>query len=137
MIRVYKEGQGIWARGVMAGTIGVTGLFAAVSTYQYCQENSYLGGNPIPYVALDGKSLMAIVLLIPFFVVGVWLYNHPRFSDFLIDTESELKNKVTWPTRQETINNSIVVVITCIILGIWIVLADVVFQTIKDWIYQA
>ncbi len=59
MIRVYKEGQGIWARGVMAGTIGVTGLFAAVSTYQYCQENSYLGGNPIPYVALDGKSLQA------------------------------------------------------------------------------
>ena len=65
----------------------------------------------------------------------MWLYNHPRLSDFLIDTESELKNKVTWPTRKETTNNSIVVIITCVIFGLWISFADVVFQKIQNLLY--
>ena len=43
--------------------------------------------------------------------------------------------KVTWPTRKETTNNSIVVVVTCLIFGLWISFADVLFQKIQDFLY--
>ncbi|MGA1778858.1 MAG: preprotein translocase subunit SecE, partial [Planctomycetota bacterium] len=59
----------------------------------------------------------------------------PKLTDFLIETESELKNKVTWPTRKETTNNSVVVVVTCVIFAVWISMADVVFQKIQDFLY--
>ena len=38
--------------------------------------------------------------------------NKPSLSDFLIETEAELENKVTWPTRDETTRNSLVVCVT-------------------------
>ena len=54
---------------------------------------------------------------------------------FLIETEAELKNKVTWPTRKETTNNSIVVVVTCLFFGLWIAFADVACQWAQDLLY--
>ena len=33
------------------------------------------------------------------FAGGIWYYNKPSLSDFLIETEAELENKVTWLTR--------------------------------------
>ncbi len=53
----------------------------------------------------------------------------------MIDTESELRNKVTWPTPKEARNNSIVVVVTCVLLGLWIVFADILFKKLKELIY--
>jgi preprotein translocase SecE subunit len=67
---------------------------------------------------------------------GIWYYNQPRVSDFLIDTEHELQHKVTWPTRQETVKNSIVVVITCIVIMGWIVLADQAFKALQSVVYH-
>ena len=43
------------------------------------------------------------------------LVNWPKFADFLIAVEAEM-NKVTWPSRQELIRSSIVVIVLILLL---------------------
>lgn len=137
--RLYKEGQGTKARGALALTVGVLGILAAMRLYEAMEggtleQRSVLN---IPFFnwAVNWGSILAGLLMCGFVMVGIWLYNHPRLSDFLIDTEAELRNKVTWPTRKETVNNSYVVVVTCLLLGIWIMMSDYVLQSLKQWLY--
>ncbi len=47
----------------------------------------------------------------------------PKVADLLIDTEAELK-KVTWPTGQEVMNSSMVVVVCVLLIGAFLALAD-------------
>ena len=46
-----------------------------------------------------------------------------RVGKWLKDMRSELK-KVQWPTRKQTVNNTVIVIICCIIVGICIWLFD-------------
>ena len=107
--------------------------------------DAWLGGSvwsdttrlTIPFFqwVVELQSVAGLLVLLPFVLGGVYFYNHARLTDFLIDTEGELKNKVTWPTRKETTNNSIVVVITCLIFGVWISASDLFFQWCKEVVY--
>ncbi len=138
MIRLYKEGEGIWARGALACLFGGTGLVASVRLSAFLEGEGWLqdsGFNLLGWY-IGTANLLSIAVLLPFVIAGVLLYNRPKVADFLIDTESEMKTKVTWPTRKETANNSVVVVVTCIILGIWIAMADTMFYELKNWFYN-
>ena len=61
------------------------------------------------------------------FVVGTWLIHRwqarPKVADLLIDTESELR-KVTWPTMDEVINSSLVVIVCVLLLFAFLAAAD-------------
>ena len=46
-----------------------------------------------------------------------------RVGKWFRDMKSELK-KVQWPTRKQTVNNTVIVIICCIIVGICIWLFD-------------
>jgi preprotein translocase subunit SecE len=46
--------------------------------------------------------------------------------DFLTEVTAELK-KSSWPTRKELIDSTLVVMITVLILGVFVALADLVF----------
>ena len=46
-----------------------------------------------------------------------------RIGKWFKDMRSELK-KVQWPTRKQTVNNTVIVIICCIIVGICIWLFD-------------
>ncbi len=137
--RLYKEGQGNWTRGTLATLIGLTGVFAAISLFDWLgtQEWATEGQGVFPFFnwKISWQVLLSGLLMVPFGLVGIWLFNQRKLSDFLIDTESELKNKVTWPTRREVANNSIVVVVTCVLMGVWIMFADQLFRVLKDWVY--
>ena len=137
--RLYKEVQGIWARGALATMMGATGLYATTSMHAWLEGSNWSRADlfTIPFFnwVVRVQSIAALLVMLPFVLGGVWLYNNPRLTDFLIETEAELKNKVTWPTRKETTNNSIIVVITCLIFGVWITFADVLFQRIQDFLY--
>lgn len=54
-------------------------------------------------------------------LVGLWacyrLVNIPRFADFLIAVQAEV-NKVSWPSQQELIRSSLVVIFVIFILAI-------------------
>ena len=52
-----------------------------------------------------------------------------KAQDFLVDVWTELK-KSSWPTRKELIDSTIVVIVTVLVLGMFVALADLVFLRI-------
>ena len=46
-----------------------------------------------------------------------------RIGKWLKEMKSELK-KVQWPTRKQTINNTLIVIVCCIVVGVFIGLFD-------------
>ena len=50
-------------------------------------------------------------------------------QEFVIEVWAELK-KSSWPTRKELVDSTIVVIITIVVLGIFVALADLVFLRI-------
>ncbi len=140
----YKEGQGIWVRGVMATTIFVVALYAAFRMYDwlYVEEGGlfkFLQGSydlPIGWT-LDMRLIPVGVLLAGFLGFGMWAYNYPKFVDFLIDTENELRTRVTWPTRKELVHASTVVVVAVVLIAIWVLFSDWVFvMALRKGIYK-
>ena len=137
--RLYKEGQGKWARGALAVILFGVGLFAAVSTADWLEGNGYGDGDlfTIPGIefGVQARAIYTILVLLPFLLAGIWYYNKPSLSDFLIETEAELENKVTWPTRDETTPNSLVVCVTAVIILGWIMMADGLLRTVQGVVY--
>ena len=56
-----------------------------------------------------------------------------RIGKWFKDMKSELK-KVQWPTRKQTINNTLIVIACVVIVGIFIWLFDFLAGTAIDWI---
>lgn len=90
------------------------------------------------YATLDGStSNKAIAVGVPgaLLLAGLWigyrLINWPRFADFLIAVEAEMK-KVTWPSREEVKRASVVVIVTIAILAISLFLFDIFWQAFFD-----
>jgi preprotein translocase subunit SecE len=52
-----------------------------------------------------------------------------KARDFVVEVWAELK-KSSWPTRQELVDSTIVVIVTVLILGVFVALADMVFLRI-------
>ena len=59
-----------------------------------------------------------------------------RVRDFLVEVTAELK-KSSWPTRKELVDSTLVVIVTVLILGIFVALADVVFLRIIAFLTRA
>ena len=59
-----------------------------------------------------------------------------KLRDFLTEVMAELK-KSSWPTRRELTDSTIVVVITILVLGMFVALADVVFLRIIGFLTKA
>jgi preprotein translocase SecE subunit len=70
------------------------------------------------------KFTLPLVML----VGAVWLawriVNMPAFADFLIATESEL-NKVSWTTRQRLVQDTIVVLVTMVLMAVFLFVVDI------------
>jgi len=58
-----------------------------------------------------------------------------QFSEFLSETQAEMK-KVTFPPREQVVSTTIVVVITSVIFAIFLWIADLVILKVYGWIYQ-
>jgi len=130
MWRIYKEGQGKWSRGLLVFVIMLGAIFALAQLHGYLPEKREWA-----VFAVDWRFLIHGPLLILAAMLSLWLFNRPNTADFLIDTENELRNKVTWPSQKEEVNASIVVVVTVIVLGGFIFAVDKIFQEIQDLVY--
>ncbi len=49
-----------------------------------------------------------------------------KVQEFVVDVWAELK-KSSWPTRKELVDSTVVVIVTILVLGIFVALADLVF----------
>ena len=75
----------------------------------------------------------ALIASIVAFVLGMWFLHRtlekPKNADLLIETESELR-KVTWPTIDETIDGSIVVMVVVLFLMTFMAGADYILGAV-------
>jgi len=80
----------------------------------------------IPVVGVDLSPaflVSALVFCAGLFMVYRW-QQRPKVAELLIETEAELK-RVSWPKGSEVWNASIVVVLSVIILGVLLAVADI------------
>jgi preprotein translocase subunit SecE len=103
---LYKPNQG---KAMRQMTFAALVLMVAVACYQLSGWLSTKNGNlqyPVPLALL---------------LIGGWIcfriVNYPRFADFLIAVQAEM-NKVSWPSKQELIRSSIVVVVMIVLLAV-------------------
>ncbi|MEO1525950.1 MAG: preprotein translocase subunit SecE [Planctomycetota bacterium] len=125
---IYKPNQGQVVRQVTVVVIGVAIALGAWTLYGTLDGSVSIK---------DSTARLLTVVGIPgvLLIGGLWasfrLVNWPKFADFLIAVEAEMK-KVTWPSRDEVKRASIVVIVTIAILAISLFLFDIIWQTIFD-----
>jgi preprotein translocase subunit SecE len=111
---VYKPGQGKWLRW---GTVAGCSLLACLGAYWLGFQEQHLAPLDILW------RVLAMTLWLLLWALGTfWFVNSPKWGEFLIMTESEMR-KVTWPSRREVINSTKVVILLTFGLGmlLWIV----------------
>jgi len=124
MFAIYKPGQGKWLRW---GTVGTAAVIIACGAYWLAFQQTD--------VALLGDLWKALIALVWIALCGwlvFWFVNSPKYGEFLIMTESELR-KVSWPSRKEVINSVKVVIILTLLLGGLLCLVDVGFIGLFQW----
>jgi preprotein translocase SecE subunit len=86
----------------------------------------------VPFAETKLIFLYRITLTLPLvlFVVACWfawrLVNWPTFADFLIATEAEM-NKVSWTTRKRLYTDTVVVLVTVVLMTVFLFVVDVVW----------
>jgi preprotein translocase subunit SecE len=108
LFSIYKSGQGYWTRTLTAvgvGTLVISGL-------------AWI----LPHVEVQGHETLAKAIVgavvVAFFAFAVWwVLNTPKIADFMIATEMEMK-KVAWPTQQELITFTIVVIVGTLLMAL-------------------
>ena len=140
--RIYKEGQGKWLRNTMAFLIFLGSVVAVMNIHGILGRFGGLTVDAnlikIPGInwKVDWRWFVDAPILVALLYWGVNLYNKPKVVDFLIETENELKNRVTWPTRKEEVNASVVVVVTVVIMMLFIFGIDQLFNFMKIKVYH-
>lgn len=80
-----------------------------------------------------GQASAALLVTVVFGVLGYYLIaRSPRFVDFLISVESEMK-KVNWSTKREVIGSTWVVIGLTTFIGVLCWVFDMFFQIAFTW----
>jgi preprotein translocase SecE subunit len=130
--KAYKRSQGqMVRRGTVIGilTLAGCGIFTllrhntlAAASRDWRVTLPFTGGRTL-------TLLPAVPLTLPLLLaaLSLWLayriVNLPVFADFLIATEAEV-NKVSWTTRKRLIQDTIVVLVTVILLTVFLFVVD-------------
>ena len=151
----YKQKQGLITRWGTFAVLAILFLFGAYRFYYNFFYTTPLEKMPQFWQWLHAKyiwktiTIPAVEIDIPlsprwlislglgFILISLSAYFcfwHQRVSDFLIDTESEMR-KVSWPTSKEVVGSSIVVIIAIIVLGLYLFLADLGLGEILRWVF--
>jgi len=118
---VYKSNQGRMVRQFTFFAMVIIAAFGCVTL---------AGGALMPYGKATQVGLPLAIWLFAGWV-AYRLVNVPRFADFLVSVESELE-KVTWPSRQEVIQATVVVLVTMFSLGLFLFLIDLLWT----WLFN-
>jgi preprotein translocase subunit SecE len=119
MFEIYKKGQGTTARWVAAAGMGA---LAAFGTFELYDSLSGITGS---VAGVPWGTLISVVVFLTSAVLIAWLINLPKFVDYLIMSEIELR-KVSWPTREELKRQTTVVIIALVAFSLVLWLADLV-----------
>ena len=121
LFEVYKPNQGKYVR---LGTLITIGVMTGFGMY-------WLGGQVLTNAGLWVQTIAVLTFGTVWTVAGLWLVNHPRYAEFMIMTESEMR-KVNWPTFRVVMNSTKVVILMTLILSIILFLVDWGFAKIFE-----
>lgn len=116
-VGIYKPNQGRMVRQFTFFALAIIAAFGCITL-----ANGPLGTSP--QTALRIGVPLAIWLVVCW--VAFRLVNVPRFADFLVSVESELE-RVTWPSRHEVVQATVVVLCTMFFLGLFLFLIDLLW----------
>jgi preprotein translocase SecE subunit len=98
--------------------------------------------DPVP---ASGQTVYASLILLPslpltipllLLAAALWvawrIVNMPIFADFLIATEAEL-NKVSWTTQRRLIQDTVVVLVTVVLMSAFLFLMDQGWRVLLSW----
>lgn len=134
-VGTYKRGQGLRTRrGTLIGLLVLIG--AGIWVYGFRRMS--FGGAPwavsvpfnaaltIPLVRSAGVTMPILIGLI--LAWGAYrVVNYPQFADFLIATDAEM-NKVSWTSRARLFQDTIVVLVTVILMSVFLLLVDLLWS---------
>ena len=130
-LELYKPGQGKYARSiayVLTGAIVAFGGLRLFGTINRPGENVLVSDLPvIGSISIYAVIALAVVAL-GMFLVHL-LLNRAGTVDLLIETEQELK-KVSWPSRREVRNATMVVVLVTFTMATMLYGFDNLLQTL-------
>lgn len=113
-VSIYKRNQGKVARQVTFAALAIALLLGVWRLSQLLPIWFGGGGSPVGE-SLGGVDLGVLRIGVPAVIglLAAWvcyrIVNVPRFADFLIAVESEM-TKVSWPSKDEVIRSSAVVI---------------------------
>ena len=149
--KVYRPGEGRWARLVaLIAFLGLAG-FSAYSWYMWASQWSKTAEVWFPFVGtlprigvhqLKWNEIGAAVLLVVFALIGYrTCFARPKTSDFLIEAEIELR-KVTWPAwkplfrwNTELLGNTYVVIVVIVALALFLFTVDTALGALSKAIF--
>ncbi len=123
----YKPDQGRSTRLVAMGVLIALGYFASYSLYRFLSwdwARKDLGATiPVLEIPVSPALLIAAAVFVLIALsLRSWL-NRPKAAELLIDTEGEIR-RVTWPSWPDTLNGSIVVIVTVVAMLLILSAAD-------------
>jgi preprotein translocase SecE subunit len=138
-LEFYKKGQGSISRLLALISSGLLIAWGGRSLWKKLQGSEDLVNVfrfEVPHVGVEIN--LALVIAVAVVALGwfgiVWLLNRPRSVDLLVETESEMR-KISWPSRQEAWNSSIVVVVTVLVMMGLLFFYDVVLNKILSFLF--
>ena len=91
---------------------------------------------PVAYRTLTLLPSVQFTVPLLLLAAALWLawriVNVPAFADFLIATEAEM-NKVSWTTQRRLIQDTIVVLVTVVLMAFYLFAMDVVWKAVLSW----
>jgi preprotein translocase subunit SecE len=128
---IHKPGQGKWVRW---GTVAAFTLVAGLGCDWLVEKELSMVDTQIKSLDILIKVAAAIVWLGLWALFTFWFVASPKWGEFMIMTESEMR-KVSWPSRREVVSSTKVVIILTMALGVLLWLVDIgfikFFQLIK------
>ena len=144
LVEFYRPEEGHRSRAVIGIATAVLFLYGTHAFYEWLPQefwhksiskvNALIGTEGTEFMVTPA-IVVALALAVAILLGAFKLVNYPKFVDFLIDTENELK-KVSWASRPQVISESIVVVATVLIVGIYVFMIDnilILLKTKIDW----
>ena len=121
---LYKPNQGRVVRQLTFLAIAIVALLAGYEMYRTGWFTGFFQGSK--YFSL-----------IAFSAIGIWVafrtVNFPGFADFLIAVEAEM-NKVSWPTKTELWNASVVVMFVIFAMAGLLYAFDIIWSILFELI---
>lgn len=91
---------------------------------------------PVTYRTLTLLPSVQFTIPLLMLAAALWLawriVNVPVFADFLIATEAEM-NKVSWTTQRRLVQDTIVVLVTVVLMAFYLFSMDVVWKAVLSW----